>query len=89
MAKTAKERQEAYRKRRPQAGKDGNGERRLNTWIGTSASLALDRISNRYGVTKREMLERLIVAEDERILAGIELDSLEWKAYFGEANVTQ
>jgi hypothetical protein len=33
MAKTAKERQEAYRKRRPHAGTDGNGEHRLNTWI--------------------------------------------------------
>jgi hypothetical protein len=71
MAKTAKERQEAYRKRRPHAGTDGNGERRLNTWIGTGASLALERLSNRYGVTKREMLERLIVAEDKRILSGI------------------
>ena len=89
MAKTAKERQEAYRKRRPHAGTDGNGERRLNTWIGTGASLALDRLSNRYGVTKREMLERLIVTEDKRILSGIELDSPEWDNYFGKAVVTQ
>jgi len=89
MAKTAKERQEAYRKRRPHAGTDGNGERRLNTWIGTGASLALDRLSKRYGVTKREMLERLIIAEDERILAGIEFDSSEWDSYFGKAVVTQ
>jgi hypothetical protein len=41
--------------------------------------LALERLSNRYGVTKREMLERLIVAEDKRILSGIELDSPEWE----------
>jgi hypothetical protein len=89
MAKTAKERQEAYRKRRPHAGADGNGERRLNTWIGTGASLALGWLSNRYGVTKREMLERLIVAEDKRILSGIELDSPEWDNYFGKAAVTR
>ncbi|HEX8968624.1 MAG TPA: hypothetical protein VF937_12140 [Chloroflexota bacterium] len=82
MAKTAKERQAAYRQRRPEAGKDGNGERRLNTWIGTSTSLALERLATRYGVTKRELLERLILAEDDRILEGMELDSPEWGAYF-------
>ena len=89
MAKTAKERQADYRKRRPHSGQDGNGERRLNTWIGTGAALALERISRRYGVTKREMLERLIVAEDEQILSGIELDSPEWDDYFGKLAVTR
>ncbi|MFZ2449705.1 MAG: hypothetical protein WAW36_04200 [Methylovulum miyakonense] len=89
MAKTAKERQAAYRKRRPHSGRDGNGERRLNTWIGTGAAWALDRISRRYGVTKREILDRLIVAEDERILSGIELGSPEWDNYFGKPIVTR
>ncbi|MFM0617489.1 hypothetical protein PQR37_25870 [Paraburkholderia nemoris] len=28
------------------------------------------------------MIERLVIAEDERILAGIELDSAQWRAYF-------
>jgi hypothetical protein len=40
MAKTAAERQAAYRARRPHAGNGGNGERRLNVWIDTRASLA-------------------------------------------------
>jgi hypothetical protein len=31
------------------------------------------------------MLERLIVAEDKRILSGIELDSPEWDNYFPES----
>jgi hypothetical protein len=35
------------------------------------------------------MLERLIVAEDKRILSGIELDSPEWDNYFGKAIVTR
>jgi hypothetical protein len=35
------------------------------------------------------MLERLIVAEDERILSGIEFDSPEWGNYFGKAAVTR
>ncbi len=89
MAKTAKERQAAYRKRRPHSGQDGNGERRLNTWIGTGAALALARISQRYGVTKREILDRLIVAEDKRILSGIEFGSPEWDDYFDKPMVTQ
>ena len=39
MAKTAAQRQAAYRTRRPHAGNDGNGERRLSVWIDTGASL--------------------------------------------------
>jgi hypothetical protein len=35
------------------------------------------------------MLERLIVAEDKRILSGIELDSPEWDNYFGKEIVTR
>ena len=50
MAKTVAERQAAYRKGRAEAGE--NGERRLNTWVSTGSSLALDRLAKRYGVTK-------------------------------------
>ena len=86
MAKTVAERQVAYRARRATA--DGDGERRLNTWVSTAAHLALMRIVRRYGVTQRAMLERFILAEDERVLAGIELDTPEWNAYFGGTRVT-
>jgi hypothetical protein len=82
MAKTAAERQAAYRANRNRAGPNGNGERRLNTWVSTEAHLALERIARRYGVTQREMLERLIRAEDDGILAGIDTDTPEWDAYF-------
>ena len=88
MAKTAAERQADYRARRAMAA-DGSGERRLNTWVSTAAHLALTRIAHRYGVTQREMLERFILAEDERILANIEMDTPEWDAYFGVATVTR
>lgn len=90
MAKTAAERQAAYRASRYQAGPNGNGERRLNTWVDTEVHLALERLARRYGVTQREMLERLIRAEDDRLLAGIKLDTPEWDAYFGQKReVTQ
>jgi DNA-binding Lrp family transcriptional regulator len=46
-----------------------NGERRLNTWLSTGAHYALARIAKRYGITQREVLERFIRAEDDRILA--------------------
>jgi len=78
MAKTPAQRQAEYRKRQDR----GNG-RRFNTWIASEADIALERLARRYGVTKLEIIERLAVAEEDRILAGIELDSPEWNAYFG------
>ena len=87
MAKTTAERQAAYRERRRMVGT--SGERRLNTWVSTQAHMALERIARRYGVTQREMLERFILAEDERLLAGIEIDTQEWDEYFGDAAVTR
>ena len=87
MAMTTAERQAAYRARRATANE--NGERRLSTWVSTAAHLALIRVARRYGVTQREMLERFILAEDERLLAGIEMDTQEWDEYFGDAAVTR
>lgn len=89
MAKTAAERQAHYRATRAKAGPRGDGERRLNTWVSTGAHLALERLARRYGVTQREVLERLIRAEDDGVLAGIGMDTPEWVAYFGAKKVTQ
>ena len=83
MAKTAAERQAAYRKQRATAGE--NGERRINTWVATSAALALGRLAKRYGVTQREMLERLILEANQQIVKSLDIDSQEWSDYF---NVT-
>ena len=77
MAKTAAQRQAEYRKRRD----DGDGEYRINSWVSSKAFFALRRLAKRYGVTKREMLERLIIAEDGRIQAEMEWNSPEWDAY--------
>jgi hypothetical protein len=79
MAKTNAERQAAYRNRQPGAGE--NGYRQLNTWLSTKAALALRRLASHHGVTKQEMLERLITAEDDRMLATLPLDSPEYAAY--------
>lgn len=80
MAKTPAERQADYRKNRPTAG--DNGEKRINTWVTTGAALALARLANRYGVTQRQMLERLILTADQQILNALDPDSEEWKDYF-------
>lgn len=89
MAKTLAQRQKEYRDRREFAGKDGNGERRLNTWVSTRTSLALERLAKSYGVTKREMVERLVITEEDRRLSGMNSDSQEWRQYFSEPDVTQ
>lgn len=84
MSSSTAQRQAAYRARRQDAGPDGNGERRLNTWISTEAHLALARIARRDGLTQRELLERFILAEDQRILSTLRLDTPEWAHYFGK-----
>ena len=78
MAKTSAERQAVYRARR----NDGEGDRRINTWVSVNADLALDRLAKRYGVTRRKMVERLIGNADEAILKTLKLDSPEWDEYF-------
>jgi len=87
MAKTAAERQKDYRAKRPFAG--DNGERRLNTWISSSAHFALERLAASYGVTKREMLEKLVIEADEKKLKKLALDTPEGEAYLSASKVTQ
>ena len=53
MAKTTAERQANYRNNRAMVGE--SGEKRINTWVSTGSHMALSRLANRYGVTKREM----------------------------------
>jgi hypothetical protein len=84
MAKTAAERQKAYRAQRQCAGEDGNGERRVTAYVSTRAALALDRLAKSYGITKREMMERLLITEEDKVLKKINSDSPEWAKYFSE-----
>lgn len=81
MSKSTAERQAAYRARRAFSGQQGDGERRVNTWISTAAAFALARLAHRYGVTQRAILEQLLIGEDERILTSLASDDAEWNAY--------
>jgi small-conductance mechanosensitive channel len=78
MAKTAAQRQSEYRARR----NDGDGDRRINTWVTSTTDYALDRLAKRHGATRRQILEQLISAADTAILTSLELDTPEWDAYF-------
>jgi hypothetical protein len=83
MPKTNAERQRDYRKNRPFAGPNRDGDMRINTWVSSATVFALDRLARRYGVTKRKMLEMLIEQADEKIRRTLDLDSPEWREYFG------
>jgi hypothetical protein len=88
MAKTTAERQAAYRERQDSGGVDGNGQRRVSMWLSTEAALALGRLSSRYGVTQRELVENMLLAEDERILATMKIDTTEWDNYFARQRMS-
>lgn len=79
-AKTTAERQAAYRAR--QACGENDGQKRVSLWLSTACALALARLARRHGSTQREFLEKLVLAEDGKVLATMALDSPEWSAYF-------
>ena len=64
MRKTNTERQREYRAARATCN-NGEGERRLQAWISTKADLALDRLAQRYSLTRRQVLEKLILSTDD------------------------
>jgi hypothetical protein len=82
MSKMSAERQAIYRANREIAGSQGNGERRLNTWVSSAAYYALKRLSKLNDVSQREMLERLVLIEDDNIIAALTIDTPEWDDYF-------
>ena len=78
MAKTNAERQKEYRLR----NRKSLDHRRLNTWIEKESHFALKRLANRYGITKRQVLEKLIQREDKKILKKIGVDEEKFNEYF-------
>jgi hypothetical protein len=82
MGQTAAQRQAKCRKQRDLAGPEGNGQRRLSTWVDTGTHLALQRLARKEKTTLRAVLERLIAAADDGNLAGVEPDSPAWDVYF-------
>jgi|WetSurMetagenome_2_1015567.scaffolds.fasta_scaffold77564_3 hypothetical protein len=77
--KTPAARQAAWRARR----KDEHA-RRLNAWLSLQGQVALERIARRHDLTREQMLERLIFAEDERLVMTLTPDTPAWGAYFSK-----
>ena len=75
--KTPAARQAAWRARR----KDEHA-RRLNAWLSLQGQVALERIARHHELTREQMLERLIFAEDERLLMTLTPGAPAWEAYF-------
>jgi hypothetical protein len=73
VAKTAAGRQKEYRASRHFAG--DNGKRRVTAYVSTRAALALERLFKSYDVTKCELPEKLLVAEEEKVLQSLDLDN--------------
>lgn len=66
-AKTAAERQAAYKARA-----DENGDRRLDTWVSAETMLALERIARYHSKTKREIVEALVRQQDAKLTRSLE-----------------
>jgi hypothetical protein len=75
MAMSAAERQRAYRQRRASAGE--HGERRISAWVSTRAYCDLHRLAAHNGLTVREVIEELIRAEVERLVATLDDEQFE------------
>lgn len=78
MSKTSAQRQSEYRARRD----NGEGERRINTWVSCTAYFALKRLAKRHGISRRRILEQLICEADAVILKTVELKTPQWDEYF-------
>ena len=85
MGKTSAERQRNYRERRRQ----GDGDRRLDTWISAQAYSALERLSECLGITRRKTIELLVITVDTDVSAISKPDPTEWDAYFATPVVTR
>lgn len=66
----------------PQAT-DDNGEKRINMKVSRRAVLAIDRLARHHQIDRRDVIERLVLAADERIFVRMDIDSNDWADYFG------
>ena len=69
MPLTNSEKQARYRANRPFASE--NGERRISSWVTSSASFSLDRLARHWGMSQRGVLEKLIEAAAKSEIEGM------------------
>ncbi|EKO1959986.1 hypothetical protein PZC96_004913, partial [Salmonella enterica] len=80
MKLTNAERQKQYRDNMLKRG--DNGDSRINTFVTSSAGFALGRLSLHYGLTKRQVLELLIINAENSLAKNWDINSTEWGKYF-------
>jgi hypothetical protein len=73
MALTGAQRQRRYRENRKLSG---NGYRQLSVWLSTEAAMALKRMAKRDGVTQRELIERLLIDTQNKLVAQLSDEEL-------------
>ena len=61
MPLTNAEEQARYRAARPYA-ESGEGERRITAWVKSRTSFSLERLVQHFGISRREVLEKIIEA---------------------------
>lgn len=76
---SAAQRRARYRQRRD----TGDGQYRISVWLSSHARFALERLAGHRGLTRQQLLEQLLSAADDEVLAGIEVDTPQWDRYFG------
>lgn len=75
-------RQAEYRKRHIKEGSD----QRLNVILGLDAKLALERMAKHYGVTNKNVLERLLLDAQSRLIEDMEDE--QQTRYYGAKTLT-
>lgn len=82
MAKTAAERQAAYRAKRHERN-NGDGEALLHVLIKSQADFALERLARHHKLTKKAMIEQMAIEADEVMIKTLgDIETPEWKDYF-------
>lgn len=79
MAISNSEKQRNYRLNRFKRGK--YGDYRVNTFVKFEAYIGLERLASHYKITKRQVLESLIITADKTIFNSFDMDSDEFKKY--------
>ncbi len=76
MALTNAEKQARYRAARPYAD-NGEGERRIATWVTSHTSFSLERLARHFGLSQRDVLENIIESTTKSVTAKMTEETLD------------
>lgn len=80
QAKSNAERQSDYRRKKRRSGDNGNYN--LNVWVSSGAKFALLRLARHSVESPEQILERLILAEQDRVTHSMDDLSEEYENYY-------